>query len=274
MPTGRPDYWYGTALYFEDSPSDGEVTRGPTSNWAYDHGADDNAHGNEPEQQAEIHIGKDLGTSQDRAARFYSDDSGSARASIIRKAGVNGKLQIIHYGTGDIEFYSGGANRLVIPTTGGVEEIWDDTPTNGELAKGVTSDWAFDHVNDVDAHHAKAIVFVDVGDAAAFHYAETDLTIDSSWNDLNIASYSGVRQAVMFYRIDYQNDTAGQTIGFRKNGRSNLLNACYHRCYVAGRAYTEIGTVITDSSGVIEYNAENGGTWDHIDIFFMHRIFP
>jgi len=44
MPTGRPDYWYGTALYFEDSPADGEVTRGPTSNWAYDHAHDESAH--------------------------------------------------------------------------------------------------------------------------------------------------------------------------------------------------------------------------------------
>jgi len=44
MPTGRPDYWYGTALYFEDNPADGEVTRGPTSNWAYDHNATVDAH--------------------------------------------------------------------------------------------------------------------------------------------------------------------------------------------------------------------------------------
>ena len=44
MPTGRPDYWYGTALYFENNPSDGETARGPTSNWAYDHLNDANAH--------------------------------------------------------------------------------------------------------------------------------------------------------------------------------------------------------------------------------------
>ncbi|KKK94897.1 hypothetical protein LCGC14_2678250, partial [marine sediment metagenome] len=44
MPTGRPDYWYGTALYFDDSPGDGELTRGPTANWAYDHVNNPSAH--------------------------------------------------------------------------------------------------------------------------------------------------------------------------------------------------------------------------------------
>ncbi|KKL69429.1 hypothetical protein LCGC14_2115020, partial [marine sediment metagenome] len=41
---GRPDYWYGTALYFDDSPGDGELTRGPTANWAYDHVNNATAH--------------------------------------------------------------------------------------------------------------------------------------------------------------------------------------------------------------------------------------
>jgi hypothetical protein len=44
MPTGRPDYWFGLALYFENDPADGEFSRGPTSNWAFDHAADAEAH--------------------------------------------------------------------------------------------------------------------------------------------------------------------------------------------------------------------------------------
>lgn len=37
MAAGRPDFWYGQVLLFEENPADGATDRGPTSNWAYDH---------------------------------------------------------------------------------------------------------------------------------------------------------------------------------------------------------------------------------------------
>lgn len=33
--------------------------------------------------------------------------------------------------------------------------LFEDTPTDGEMTKGPTSNWAYDHANDAAAHHAK-----------------------------------------------------------------------------------------------------------------------
>jgi hypothetical protein len=44
MPVGRPDFWYGQVLLFEEAPTDGKTDAGPTSNWAYDHVNDPEAH--------------------------------------------------------------------------------------------------------------------------------------------------------------------------------------------------------------------------------------
>lgn len=44
MPVGRPDYWYGQLLVFEEVPTDGRIDAGPTSDWAHDHGVDPSAH--------------------------------------------------------------------------------------------------------------------------------------------------------------------------------------------------------------------------------------
>ena len=44
MPVGRPDFWWGQVLMFENTPTNGVLTSGPTSNWAYDHNANPDAH--------------------------------------------------------------------------------------------------------------------------------------------------------------------------------------------------------------------------------------
>ncbi len=186
MPTGRPDYWYGTALYFEDNPADGETARGPTSNWAYEHKADVDAHHLMPENAQQVSIGENLGTNQDRNFLFWASTGAGAVALIVRKAGSNGEWQFIHYGTGDIVFSPGSPDEISFLNAGGVAGIWDDTPTNGELTKGLTSDWGFDHKGDAAAHHAKYLdsaavtaVKAIVDDAPVDN--ETDIPISSNW---------------------------------------------------------------------------------------------
>lgn len=180
MPTGRPDYWYGTALYFEDSPADGEVTRGPTSNWAFDHKADADAHHADfqaadavtamgvkadsnplhhdrftPELAQQLKLGEDLDADQRTDIQIFSSTSATPTFELLRWGGFNGVLKFIQNGTGDIEFKFGENVRMKLLNAGGVEEIWDDTPTNGQVTKGVTSDWGYDHVNAAAAHHSK-----------------------------------------------------------------------------------------------------------------------
>lgn len=180
MPTGRPDYWYGTALYFDDTPGDGEVTRGPTCNWAYDHENDpDNHHadfqaadavtamgakaaGNPlhhdafvPELLEDIEFGKDLDANVRLDLNFYSSTSVQPTFQLIRGSGWSGALQFYNNSIGDILFQQGSITTMTLKYNAGVEGIWDDTPTNGQVQKGVTSDWAFDHDADAAAHHSK-----------------------------------------------------------------------------------------------------------------------
>ena len=57
----------------------------------------------------------------------------------------------------------------------------DDTPVNGQLAHGVTSNWAFDHAADLDAHTRNALEKLKTGRYHTFlgGYSDTDnLTAD------------------------------------------------------------------------------------------------
>lgn len=202
MPTGRPDYWYGTALYFEDSPADGEVTRGPTSNWAHDHAADANAHhtptGGGDIDHADLanvlagqhHVkylnseavsamgakadanplhhdrydekglegfsfGKEGTQPAAKTFWWYTYNDVSYTAFFKREAGWNGNFTFYQSGNLPFLFNIAGTIVLRLLAAGGVEEIWDDTPTNGQVTKGVTSDWAYDHVNNTAAHHSR-----------------------------------------------------------------------------------------------------------------------
>lgn len=186
MPTGRPDYWYGTALYFVDTPSDGEVTRGPTSNWAFDHDADADAHHDAEINAQVVELGKTRGLAENQDYLFYSHTDANPTARIRRNANYNATWDFYQWGNTDIKFMGAAGTLLTIKNAGGIADCWDDTPTNGVVTKGVTSDWAFDHKANVAAHHAVyldsdavAAVKVIVDDAAVD--GETDIPISSNW---------------------------------------------------------------------------------------------
>jgi len=155
MPTGRPDYWYGTALYFEDTPSDGEMSRGPTSNWAFDHGADVDIHHSSPEETDVLYLGKNIGVAGARRIDFFPVGSTVRYGFMGRETGANGVIKVYNNGTGAFVTHLDGADRFRVLAAGGVELCWDDTPTNGMITKGLTSDWGYDHVNNAVAHGAQ-----------------------------------------------------------------------------------------------------------------------
>lgn len=343
MPTGRPDYWYGTALYFDDSPGDGEVTRGPTCNWAYDHVNDAEAHhaavgggdidhgditnvtaaqhhakytdadavdamgakgdgnplhhdiyldadavsamgakgdGNplhhdiyldadavgamgakvdanplhhdiySPRDQAELLYGIDLVAAGNRNLVFYAEGNTNISAYVSRQSGANGDYYVKNVGTGDFYWFNGVNVRLKLFAGGGLNFCWDDTPTNGQIYKGVTSDWAFDHTANHTAHGA---TFVDRGDAAAYDWIETDLTRDAAWHDLDMSPPVPAGALAVLLRVRMSAVLPGNYIGFRKKGDTNGFNESW--CYVQANGisigYDVILTV--DGSENIQY---------------------
>lgn len=219
MPTGRPDYWYGTALYFTGTPGDGEITRGPTADWAYDHENNTNVHHADfqaahavaamgtkadnnplnhdqyvPENETAIHLGQSLSADQVTRFDFHSKATAGAAANIIRYAEANGAWDFNQTAAGIIRFYLGAQLRLTLLNAGGLLGCWDDTPTDGQVAKGVTSDWAYDHVNTAAAHHTKYLDAEAVsamgakGDANPLHHdkytdAEAELACEAIVDD-------------------------------------------------------------------------------------------
>ncbi len=106
------------------------------------------------ENEIRLDLGKQVAGTNYIRLDFYCSNSVVADMELIRYPGENGVLFLLQGGTGGIKFRVAGVDRLIIPDGGGVTEIWDDTPTNGETKKGVTSDWAYKHVNNVDAHRS------------------------------------------------------------------------------------------------------------------------
>lgn len=334
MPTGRPDYWYGTALYFEDSPADGEVTRGPTSNWAHDHAANANAHHtptgggdidhaditnvltsqhhvryadseavaaveaivddtpvdgavNQPvssnwahdhKADASAHqtkydeklvtaleINKTSPTDEIVDLDTYAAVGGAWTSNIRRAAGTNGNMWFRLFGSGTLFFWVGNDWRFAILPGGGVDYCWDDTPTNGQTKKGVTSDWAYDHVNNANAHHTPPPVFVDRGDVAAYDKAVGNFTADNAWHDWDLSAIVGAGVRLVLLHLSLQNNSAGENMGFRENLNSNTHNVDWNVVIVENLDQQYNVIVLTDAVGKIEYLLSNGATWATIN---------
>lgn len=61
-----------------------------------------------------------------------------------------------------------GAKVTVLDSSGQLLSTWavDDTPVNGETSQPISSNWAYDHVNDVDAH-GEPVITCDTNSATA-----------------------------------------------------------------------------------------------------------
>jgi hypothetical protein len=142
----------------------------------------------------------------------------------------------------------------------------DDSPVDGRITRGITSNWAYDHKADVDAHHTQGHFFTDRGDVAAYDKSLGDLTTDGAFHDWDLSALIPTYPAVVFLRVTFRSDTVGEYIQFRENGNSNEHNADSHLVLVANVFHRDVGLVMTDANGVIEYAATGGGVWNTINI--------
>ncbi|MHA2136036.1 MAG: hypothetical protein ACW99J_19420, partial [Candidatus Thorarchaeota archaeon] len=263
MPTGRPDYWYGTALYFEESPADGEITRGPTSNWAYDHNANEDAHHTNPSNLKNLEIGDGSPSDTIVRTRLYSADNVNPTLILERGAGWDAAGLIDQKGTGDFSFKLDGNTRFKIKTGGGVEEIWDDTPTDGQVTKGVTSDWAYDHVNAADAHHAK---YTDAEAVTAVEAIVDDTPVDGATDQPVSSNWAFDHKAdAAAHHAKYLDAEAVSAMGAKAD--ANALN--HDRFEVENYTAFELGASRGSSGNlVVDFHAETSGDYD----FRMMRI--
>ena len=162
MPTGRPDYWYGTALYFDDSPGDGELTRGPTCNWAYDHVNNPTAHGPGYSDADAVDA---MGVKDDdnplNHDKYTNAEAVTQAKGIVQDTPVDGVTdQPISSNWAHDHKADASAHHAKYTDGEAVAQakgIVQDTPVNGVTDQPISSNWAYDHKADASAHHTKTV---------------------------------------------------------------------------------------------------------------------
>jgi len=126
----------------------------------------------------------------------------------------------------------------------------DDTPVNGQTKKGITSNWAYDHAANKDAHHA---VFVDRGDPSAYDFGVGSFTQNSQWNELDLHAIvpSGAIAVLLF--IDGYGGSPTAYARFRKKGNANEINMSQVTQQVTATGVTADLIVPLPSDRIIEY---------------------
>ncbi len=167
------------SLIFEDVPSDGELEKAPTSNWAYDHKADAAAHHarytdvesraaisdvflSNGRVSAGIHMNyQDL--SYTKSVWLLWDSAAVYRARMFSLGGAPEiRFNMDELGVGYIDM------KLALYKTDHYVYVIDEAnfqdtlalylegvPSDGEIKKAPTSKWAYDHNANASAHHAK-----------------------------------------------------------------------------------------------------------------------
>lgn len=142
-----------------------------------------------------------------------------------------------------------GNDEINISGLTGAVEI-EDTPVNGHTTQGISSNWAYDHATNKDAHHA---VFVDRGDPADDDFDQTDLPIVGSYADLDVSSIVPAGAIAILYRLVYMHPASGMQLTFQKKGNSNDINKSQVFTQVANIYAAQDCIVALDASRVFQY---------------------
>ena len=98
--------------------------------------------------------------------------------------------------------------------------------------------------------------YIDRGDPDAFDFDETDLTMDSSWYDLDLSGIITDSDAVLVHlRVSITDATIGANFYLRENGNTQGYNVSVLTIQNAGTYMHEDAWVTLDENLVIEYNA-------------------
>lgn len=101
-------------------------------------------------------------------------------------------------------------------------------------------------------------MFIDRGDPAAVDWTQADLTMDSTWRDLDLSAIVPAGAKLVLLRVNVFDAAASLEMIFRKNGNSNARNVGRIRMPAAGKTEVVDIDVACDVNRVIEYNSDPG----------------
>ncbi len=115
-----------------------------------------------------------------------------------------------------------------------------------------------DEIDTTDlAGHYVASGYVDRGDPSASDFDHNDLTIDGTWNDLDLSSVVTAPSALVHIRIKLIDDATNSEMLFRKKGNSNTANHAAIRTLVAAIFHVADIFVLCNSDRIIQYRGTN-----------------
>ena len=99
------------------------------------------------------------------------------------------------------------------------------------------------------------VKYVDRGDPAAWDFIKTDLTLNGTWQELDLSAIVPVGVTEVFMHVGIDNASANKTFELRKNGRANAISVVLMRTQVADLTIFNDFLISCDADRKIEYKA-------------------
>lgn len=101
-------------------------------------------------------------------------------------------------------------------------------------------------------------VFIDRGDPAAADWSQATLTLDGTWNDLDLSALVPANASAVMLNCFIADNLVGKSIGFRKSGNANVWNTSAVYTQVAGILNQQDIIVPASANQKIEYLGDAG----------------
>jgi hypothetical protein len=141
----------------------------------------------------------------------------------------------------------------------------DQAPVDGEITKGIASNWAYDHKENPSAHHVRSNGYVNRGDPAGWDFDITGFGTAWEWTALDLSGIIAAGAYAVHIMVTCRTTTANEEIMFRKHGNSNEANMSELRPMVASLYDVGEFIVALSSDGKIDYN-KYGSHFDSISL--------
>lgn len=112
---------------------------------------------------------------------------------------------------------------------------------------------------------------VDRGDPISYDYSKNNLTKNSNWHTLDLSGVVPAGAIGVLLFIEYEVNTAGMAIYFRKTGNTQFSNVLKSNVLVANQKACFSGIVFCDGSRNIDYWISTS-TWSSLNIIIRGWI--
>jgi len=244
----------------QDTPQDGVTDQPISSNWAYDHKNDVDAH-HAKTVSSEIDHGSVQGLGDDDHTQYLHISTPRTMSTELHFTKGYSQFVFIHGGTDrfiwscntdsdyplEIHKQNAGWSRIFrIDASGNIVEV--GTVDGVDISA---------HAADANAHHTPPAVFTDSGDKTAWDFTVGNFTRDGNWHELSLSSLVPAGTKAVLLRLDMAASSPAKVVSFRKHGNSNAYNTSAVQTQVTNVHVQADIVVQVDANRSIDYNVHD-----------------